>query len=72
MLAPHADKRESLVDVLWRPGVILAFKIQKDKRFDKTKICQVAKNVLFNQLGVTVPAAHVFAWLGTRYGIGAS
>ena len=58
-------------DSYWRPSVLSHFKIQKDVSFDKTKIWKVTKNILINQLFVTVPTGHFYAWLAVYHGVGA-
>ena len=47
------------------------FKIQKEKKFDTKKIWKVAKNILSNQLFVTLPIGHVYAWLAVHKNLGA-
>ena len=47
------------------------FKIQKDQQFDKTKIWKVTKNILINQVFVTVPTGHFYGYLAVYHGLGA-
>lgn len=60
-----------VADAYWRPQVMSHFKIQKDQRFDKTKLWKVTKNIIFNQIFVTLPTGHFYAWLAVHHGLGA-
>lgn len=42
-------------DSYWRPEVLSQFKIQKGTGFDTAKLWKVSKNILINQLLVTLP-----------------
>lgn len=58
------------LDSYWRPEVMSQFKIQKEKKFDTKKIWKVAKNILSNQLFVTLPIGHFYAWLAVHKNLG--
>jgi len=51
-----------MIDTVYRPEVFQQYKIQKDQRFDVAKIGKVMRNLLFNQIIVTVGFAAIVTW----------
>lgn len=59
-----------LIDTIYRPELLLQYKIQKGQSFDKCKLWNVVKTLLVNQIFVIFPFAFAVSWIQQRYGVG--